>query len=89
MALAGRTALITGASSGLGAHFARLFAREGANVIVGARRIAKVEQLVEELQGNGHRALAVGSGALSPMRRSRRVMHKRARSGQSGMISMR
>ncbi|MBK8273877.1 MAG: SDR family NAD(P)-dependent oxidoreductase [Sphingomonadales bacterium] len=35
------TVLITGASSGLGVHFARLFASRGANVIVGARRIER------------------------------------------------
>jgi len=54
-----RTVLITGASSGLGAHFARLFASRKANVIVGARRIDRVETLAGELQAAGHSALAV------------------------------
>ncbi len=56
LALQGRTALITGASSGFGAHFARLFVREGARVVIGARRVEKVESLASEL---GEAALAV------------------------------
>lgn len=54
--LEGRTCLITGASSGLGEHFARLLAGEGANVVLGARRIDRVAALAKEL---GDRALAV------------------------------
>lgn len=59
MEVAGRTVLITGASSGLGVHFARLFASRGANVIVGARRIERVERLAADLHSAGHGALAV------------------------------
>ena len=59
MDVTGRTVLITGASSGLGAHFARLFAARKANVIVGARRIDRVETLASELQRAGLNALAV------------------------------
>lgn len=47
--LSGRTCLITGASSGLGAHFARLAAREGARVVLGARRRDRIAALAEEL----------------------------------------
>ena len=54
--LRGRTCLITGASSGLGAHFARLYAAAGANVVVGARRVERVDDLAETI---GERALAV------------------------------
>lgn len=57
--LAGRTALITGASSGLGAHFARLFARAGANVVIGARRAERIAALAEEIEASGSGALAV------------------------------
>ncbi|MBS0283807.1 MAG: SDR family NAD(P)-dependent oxidoreductase, partial [Proteobacteria bacterium] len=43
--LDGRVALITGASSGFGAHFARLYAKAGAKVVLGARRVERVEAL--------------------------------------------
>ncbi|HJQ59581.1 MAG TPA: SDR family NAD(P)-dependent oxidoreductase, partial [Vineibacter sp.] len=51
--LKGKGVLITGASSGLGAHFAKLCARHGANVIIGARRRSRLEALAKELPGLG------------------------------------
>ena len=56
LSLSGRIALITGASSGFGAHFARLFVREGARVVIGARRVDRIAALADEL---GDAALAV------------------------------
>ncbi|MFC0282989.1 SDR family NAD(P)-dependent oxidoreductase [Camelimonas abortus] len=50
---------ITGASGGLGAHFARLYARCGAVVTVAARRADRLAELVTELQGMGANACAV------------------------------
>ncbi len=43
--LAGKTALVTGASSGLGHHFAGVLARDGAKVVIAARRIDRLEAL--------------------------------------------
>jgi len=57
--LEGQVAIVTGASGGLGAHFARLLAREGAAVALAARRLDKVEALAGELAGDGHRAMAL------------------------------
>ena len=57
--LTDKTALVTGASSGLGAHFAHTLAGAGARVIVTARRTERLEALVSELQAQGHEALAV------------------------------
>lgn len=57
--LAGKTALVTGASSGLGEHFARILAAAGARVVVAARRAERLQALVDDLRGQGHDALAV------------------------------
>jgi NAD(P)-dependent dehydrogenase (short-subunit alcohol dehydrogenase family) len=59
MNLVGRNVFITGASSGLGAHFARLFSSYGANVVLGARRVDRVTTLARELEELGCGALAV------------------------------
>ena len=57
--LEGQVAIVTGASGGLGAHFARLLAAEGAAVALTARRLDRVEALAGELAGQGHRAMAM------------------------------
>ncbi|NBA96886.1 SDR family NAD(P)-dependent oxidoreductase [Pseudomonas sp. R5(2019)] len=56
--LSGRRALVTGASSGLGRHFARTLAAAGAEVAVAARRVEQLQTLVEEIEGEGGRARA-------------------------------
>lgn len=57
--LAGRRALVTGASSGLGAHFTRLLARQGAIVTAAARRLDRVEALCAEVAAEGSEAHAL------------------------------
>lgn len=54
-----KVVLITGASSGFGADAARLFAREGCRVVLAARRIDRLQALVEEIRSAGGEALAV------------------------------
>jgi len=51
--------VITGASSGLGLAAARRLAQQGACLVLGARRIERLQQLADELNGEGHRAIAV------------------------------
>ena len=49
--LTGKTAIITGASSGLGKHFAKTLASAGANLVICARRVKNLEQLKQEING--------------------------------------
>jgi NAD(P)-dependent dehydrogenase (short-subunit alcohol dehydrogenase family) len=51
--LSGRVALVTGASSGLGAQFARTLARAGAGVVLAARRLDKLRGLHAEIEAEG------------------------------------
>ncbi|MEE4297996.1 MAG: SDR family NAD(P)-dependent oxidoreductase [Pseudomonadales bacterium] len=57
--LEGRVVLVTGASSGLGSHMAGLFADAGASVVLGARRVDRLEARGKELRAAGHAAQAV------------------------------
>ncbi len=58
-ALAGRTAMVTGASAGLGRHFAMVLARAGAAVALAARRREMLVDAVQEIARQGGRATAV------------------------------
>lgn len=57
--LQGRTVLITGASSGLGARFALLSAQSGANVVLTARRTDRLDQVRREIDAIKGRSLAI------------------------------
>lgn len=59
--LSGRVAIITGASSGLGAHFARVLADAGASVVLAARRLDRIDALAAEISASGGRALAIAT----------------------------
>lgn len=64
--LSGKTALVTGASSGFGAHFAEVLAKAGARVIIGARRIEALESLAEKIRSQGGQAEAIALDVTSP-----------------------
>ena len=57
--LAGRTAVLTGASRGLGLHLARALARERMNLVLAARAAAELERVAAEVRGLGVRAVVV------------------------------
>lgn len=64
--LDGQVALVTGASSGLGAHFAQLLAGVGARVVVAARRAEALQALVERIAARGGQARAVALDVTRP-----------------------
>ncbi|MEZ7981288.1 MAG: SDR family NAD(P)-dependent oxidoreductase [Myxococcota bacterium] len=57
--LDGQTIAVTGASSGFGHHFAGVLASAGARVVLGARRVEKIEARVEEIRAAGGEAIGL------------------------------
>jgi NAD(P)-dependent dehydrogenase (short-subunit alcohol dehydrogenase family) len=57
--LEAKVAIVTGASAGIGRATAKLFAAEGAKVVVGARRDAELASLVQEIEAAGGQAVAL------------------------------
>src|SRR3546814_18078017 len=57
MELANKAIIVTGASSGIGAAAAQLFAAEGANVVLGARRAGQLEAVAAKINRDGGRAV--------------------------------
>jgi len=64
--LEGKTALITGGNSGVGEATAALFAREGANVVITARREKQLEETAARIRAEGGRVLALRGDVSRP-----------------------
>lgn len=64
--LVGKTALVTGASSGLGAHFAGVLSRAGASVVIAARRTDRLAVLDDAIKGAGGTVHAVALDVTDP-----------------------
>lgn len=64
--LEGQAAIVTGASSGLGRHFALTLARAGAKVALAARRVEKLEELAEEIAAFDGRAVPIPLDVTDP-----------------------
>ena len=57
--LEGKVAIVTGGNSGVGAATAELFAKEGAKVVITARRLPQLEEVAEKIRANGGEVLVV------------------------------
>lgn len=68
---AGKTALVTGASSGIGAAVARALARQGARVVLTARRAERLELLADEIRRDGGEAHAIAANLADEAERGR------------------
>jgi NAD(P)-dependent dehydrogenase (short-subunit alcohol dehydrogenase family) len=64
--LDGRVAVVTGASSGLGVAFAKGLAEAGADVALGARRVANLQDTAKLVEAAGRRSIAVGTDVSDP-----------------------
>lgn len=60
----GKIVVITGASSGLGEATSRLLSAEGASVVLGARRVDRLQSLADELTRGGRKALAIATDVV-------------------------
>lgn len=64
--LKGRVVVVSGASSGLGAQMSRGFAGQGADMVIMARRVEKLEALAEEIRAKGVKCLVVQCDVTVP-----------------------
>ncbi|MEE2032069.1 SDR family NAD(P)-dependent oxidoreductase [Rhodococcus chondri] len=71
--LDGRVAIVTGASSGLGVAFAQALAEAGADVVLAARRVDKLERTAELVRAAGRRAVTVETDIADPEQAQRMV----------------
>jgi NAD(P)-dependent dehydrogenase (short-subunit alcohol dehydrogenase family) len=79
--LSGRVAMVTGASSGLGAQFARTLSRAGAGVVLAARRMERLKTLRAELEADGGDAHVVGLDVTDPASIRAAVAHAETEMG--------
>ena len=79
--LSGRVAFVTGASSGLGAQFAKTLAAAGAGVVLAARRLERLKSLRAEIEAEGGDAHVVGLDVTDPASIRAAVAHAETEMG--------
>lgn len=84
--LSGRTALVTGASSGLGVTFARALLANGASVVICARRTDRLSAVASDLDPSGERVLAVGCDVADPEQVERMAIMSAERFGRVDVL---
>ena len=77
----GQTVLVTGASSGIGREFARLFARDGCRLVLTARSREALEALADELRASSGAEVYVVAADLSDPEAPERILAELARLG--------
>ena len=82
----GKVVVITGASSGMGEAAARHLVAQGASVVLGARRIERLQSLADELNNQGGKALAVETDVTDPNQVQRLVDEAVQRYGRVDVI---
>ncbi len=83
--LTGQVAMVTGASSGLGLHFAHVLARQGAAVAITGRRTDRLEQVAASIRAAGGTCLPIGMDVREP---EAIVAGVRATEAELGLISI-
>ncbi|WIW90304.1 SDR family oxidoreductase (plasmid) [Sphingobium sp. V4] len=84
--LEGKVVLITGASSGIGEATARTLAEAGATVVLGARRVERLEKLVQEIEAAGGKAMAKAMDVTSQAEVAAFAEEARVRFGKIDVI---
>ncbi|MBA3479186.1 MAG: SDR family oxidoreductase [Lautropia sp.] len=79
--LSGKTALVTGASSGLGERFARVLAENGARVVLASRRLERLKELRAEIEANGGSACVVQLDVTDADSISKAIQHAEEEAG--------
>lgn len=84
--LSGRVAFITGASSGLGAQFARTLADAGAAVVLASRRVEKLKELRAQIEGEGGDAHVIALDVTDPASIRSAVAHAETEVGSIDIL---
>jgi NAD(P)-dependent dehydrogenase (short-subunit alcohol dehydrogenase family) len=84
--LDGKVVIVTGASSGLGVAFAHCFAEAGADVVLGARRVEKLERVADSVRSTGRRVHTVATDVADPDQCQRLVDEAMAKFGRVDVL---